>query len=717
MSPTEQKPSRRAQSTAQTKTSPPGLLAAPANPVDALRCAAPYVGVALCAFALRAIYFWQLRDALPFATLVTDGRVYDTWAQRISAGDWLGSDVFYQAPLYPYFMAVIYRLFGHEVMLVRWVQAGLGSCGCALVALAGSSFFSRTAGLCAGVLLAIYPAAIFFDGLIQKSALDLFLTTAVLAAMGAFLKRPRAGWAVAIGIALGALILNRENARLLYPVLVVWLLLYFRQLTLPRRLGHAAWLSLGAALVLLPVGARNYYVGGEFLLSTSQFGPNFYIGNHRGATGRYEPLIPGRSHTIHERADAVRLAEEAVGRQLTAGEVSNYWRDKSLEFIRNEPAQWLRLMAWKTFLVFHAQELVDSEGIEVFAQYSSLLGSLSWFSFGVLLPLAIVGAWGSRRDWRRLAVLYAMVLGLAASVALFFVFARYRYPIVPVVALFSGAALSQLPAMRHSWQQGGFWRAWGPGWVAALLLLVPLNWPMPQYRDDAVAFANYGKELLDEGRPAEAEAALRRALALSPGYVGARHNLGTALATQGKSLEAIEQYQRVLRDDPQYGRAHWLLGKQLLAAGQHGPGLEHLRQAAALLPEIDLLRIDLGQALLIAGDAPGAVEQFRAALATNPDSLLAINNLIWVLATSPDPAVRNGDEAVALIARLGPLDDPTLLDTAAAAYAEAGRFDDAVAMARRASELARRQGQSSLAEQLDVRRKLYESRQAFRDRF
>src|SRR6266566_2998336 len=126
------------------------------------------------AFTLRIIHIWQMRNAPFFTLLMGDARGYDEWAQRIAGGDWIGRDVFYQAPLYPYFLASIYWIAGRSPALVRIAQALIGSCSCVLIALAARRLFPARAGLLAGLMLAVYAPAIFFDGLLQKSVLDVF---------------------------------------------------------------------------------------------------------------------------------------------------------------------------------------------------------------------------------------------------------------------------------------------------------------------------------------------------------------------------------------------------------------------------------------------------------------------------------------------------------------------------------------------------------------
>ena len=179
--------------------------------------------------------------------------------------------------------------------------------------------------------------------------------------------------------------------------------------------------------MLLPIVARNYAVGGEFHLTTFNFGPNFYIGNHAGARGLYDPLVPGHAEAAFERADAVRLAEEASGRTLSPDEVSSFWTARALEFIRTQPGAWLGQLARKLALTYNAVEIADTESPEVYSEWSSLLRALAPITFGVVLCLAAFGACMTASAWRRLWFLHAIALTYTLSVVLFFVFARFRF--------------------------------------------------------------------------------------------------------------------------------------------------------------------------------------------------------------------------------------------------------------------------------------------------
>ena len=124
---------------------------------------------ALSRSAIRLICLFELRGSPFVSVLIGDSLQYDTWARQIASGDWLGHEVFYQSPLYPYLLAALYRT-GLDTFGIRLLQATVGAASCAILAMAGRRFFHQRAGLVAGALLAIYPPAIFYDMQIQKSS-------------------------------------------------------------------------------------------------------------------------------------------------------------------------------------------------------------------------------------------------------------------------------------------------------------------------------------------------------------------------------------------------------------------------------------------------------------------------------------------------------------------------------------------------------------------
>lgn len=710
--------------------------------------------VFLVAIVMRGLHFWAMRDSVFFDVLVCDGRQYDTWGQQIASGNWLGSEIFYQTPFYPYLLGVIYTIAGHSVWAVRIVQALLGATSCALLARSGSAWFSPRVGWIAGLLLAIYPPALFFDGIIQKASLDLILMTALLWATGAAQRQTRPILLVVIGVLLGCMALNRENAVILIPAIATWAVWLQKKGT-----GVFSWsradavrvaaVVAGIALILLPVGLRNYYVGGQFLLTTSQMGPNFYIGNHAGASGLYEPLRPDRGDPIFERADAQLLAEEDLERPLSPSEISDYWMGRSWQDIKADPAAWLKLLAKKWLLTWHRIELVDAEGIRVHTRESWPLAILAWWHFGVLCPLAAAGIWLTRRDWRRLWLLYAMLGLFAFAVAMFFVFARYRYPLVPVCMLFAGAAVAEVWELfkgRHV-AAGEFLGAA----AMAALVAIACNWPLAMQLNDEVSYVTAANGLLDDHRPDEAISVLRMAQRIKPRSIMVLHNLGAA-ATKANEFDEAEQYfQQVLAIDPNYALSRqglgdvlnergdaagaereWkkamqidpllpmpyrALGSLALARGDKPLAIEYLNRALELDSRFFAARVELAIAFVSSGDLDAARKQLELTKGFSPLPREA-NNLAWLLSTAPDDRIRDAKEALRLATLACDATEhkqPELLDTLAAAQANAGDFKQAVVTSDTAMRLARDAGKTALERSLATRRALYEAGKPYRD--
>jgi tetratricopeptide (TPR) repeat protein len=585
--------------------------------------AAAVFGLAL---GVRLVHLWQMRATPYFAVLMGDARGYDAWARRLAGGDWIGSDVFYQAPLYPYFLGVVYAALGHDLWAARVVQAAVGALSAVLVAGAAARLFSARAGAIAGGMLALYAPAIFFDGLVQKSVLDVAFVSAALACVASLVTggARRDGLWLALGAAIGALSLTRENALLLVPLLGLW------TWRTARRTRALAAFAVGVGLLLAPVALRNYAVSGGLYLTTAQFGPNFYIGNNAAADGSYVPLRFGRGSPEFERADATELAERAAGRALTPGEVSAFWTGRAVAFITGDPLAWLRLQARKAALLVNAAEMLDTESQESHAEWSwplRLLGPVA--HFGVLVPLAVVGLWLTWPDRRRLWALYVIGLTFALTTLAFYVFARYRFPLVPLLVVFAAAAVARLASEWSTWPRAQQSRVAAVGAVAAIVCVLPMT---SSARGRAITETNLGAALHDLGRYEEAAARFQHALAIAPDYVPALNNLGVTRRAQGRVDEAIRTYEAALRVRADYPDLHFNLANALLAQNRVDEAAAHFRQASAGAPDSAAVHNNLGTALAEKGQLAEAAAAFERALLLEPTSVRAHRNLGNVLA-------------------------------------------------------------------------------------
>jgi len=213
------------------------------------------------------------------------------------------------------------------------------------------------------------------------------------------------------------------------------------------------------------------------------------------------------------------------------------------------------------------------------------------------------------------------------------------------------------------------------------------------------------------------EAIWRDTVEKRPANPRARLNYGIDLYEAGRLPEAERELREAVRLKDTSAAAHANLGPVLCALGQIDEGISHLERALVLDPEYTTAHGNLGEAYASKGDRVHAAQQFARAVEVSPDNPFLLNRLAWLLATSPEDEVRNGQRAVDLARHAVTLtsrQDLMSLETLSAAYAEAGRFEEAVSAGREALALAERQGDGAAA-QLASRVLMFESREKFRE--
>lgn len=262
---------------------------------------------------------------------------------------------------------------------------------------------------------------------------------------------------------------------------------------------------------------------------------------------------------------------------------------------------------------------------------------------------------------------------------------------------------------------------------------------------------NLGTALRLQGKPAEAVDYLRQSLLTQPRNVDAHYALGLALDSLGRPDEAVRELEAALRLNPDLALAHYSLGRLLAALGRLDEAVDHFRAALATAPDDPEAHCNLALALQLRGKSDQALQHYHEALRIKPDHAEGHNGLgvllaqsgraadalahfleaarlkpdwlppanaaAWIMATCPDAAVRRSDEAVRLAERAADLSkyqEAGVLDTLAAAYASAGRFDEAVATAEKARSEASANHEDALVTQIAQRLELYRQAKAYR---
>ncbi|MFH1681311.1 MAG: glycosyltransferase family 39 protein [Candidatus Eisenbacteria bacterium] len=486
---------------------------------------------------------------------------------------------FFRAPLYPYFLSLLFRLGGIGFFVPRFLQAAVTALNPVLLYLLGRELFPKTVAAAAAVALAGYGILLYFDTsfLLESLLLPLLLLSLYLLARASSENR-RSGLWLAAGAALGLASITRPNILLFALTLPVWILSLE---STRRRARSILFFLLGTALPIAPVFLHNLSAGEPVLISW-QGGINFAIGNNPESDGM-TAIAPGTEGTWWGGyRDMIRTAEREAGRTLARREVSAYWVRKGLRFVREEPEMAAALFAKKSYLLVNDFEVSNNQGIYFFRRYSKILSVLQRFGFGLLFPLAAAGAVLVRWDRRRILLLL-LLAAYSASVVLFFVTARYRVPLVPVLILLASYTLTRGVPSRKGLRDRKNRIAIAV--FAGAALLSNSNAYRLDRSEEAQGHYNAGVVILTAGRFEEAAGHFRRALAEKPRYANARYNLGLCLSYMGNLPEARAELVALLTEHPEHAEALRALASVFSRQGERREALRQLDQAIRLRPD------------------------------------------------------------------------------------------------------------------------------------
>ena len=330
-----------------------------------------------------------------------------------------------------------------------------------------------------------------------------------------------------------------------------------------------------------------------------------------------------------------------------------------------------------------------------------------FFFVGTLFPvLGFMNAYGMRYSFVWDHWVYLSALGILALVAALVVRVAEFLRTPAVVYGFAAVVLPGFALL--TWRQAGMYTDMETLWRKTLA----------RNPDCSMAHNNLGLLLGNQGRAEESMEHYQKSIQINLNNPEAHYNLGNALAAKGRFDEAIENYRKAIQIDPNYAVALDNLGVALAAKGQFDEAIENYYKAIQIIPHHPELFFHIGMTLDQSGRTREAVAQYRKALRLNPNLAVALNNLAWVLAASPDDGLRNGAEAVRLAERACELTHygaPFFIGTLAAAYAEAGRFPEAVTTAEKAEQLAAAAGLKDLAERNWQLLELYRANQPYHE--
>ncbi len=588
-------------------------------------------------FLLRVLSLTRLTSSPFLLPSGGDMRFYDDWAQHILRGELTDHLAFFGLPLYPYLLALFYKVIGYTPFIPALLQTLADIITATLiyqisVAVFGeradgsgeredSSFLShrrgRVIGVSAAVAWALFVPAQAFSLVVMPTA---FAVTALWLVIAWIIKHPVMPGPVRSSV-LGALVglAATAVATILFALPLLLAAIFIKPAKAPRRptqwrsrVAAAALLLLGAGLGTGPCWIHNYFVARDPVFLSAHGGINFWIGNNPASKGY--PNFPAgmRAEQASMLQDSTTLAEAEVGHPLPRSEVSAFWSAKAKAYIAAHPGAWMRLQWQKTLNFWNAFEYDDLGVITKLRESGVIWPGLH---FGVAAALAIPGIVLALRAFPASGWILAGIFAQMVSVLPVFVTERYRIAAVPGLLIFACFGLCRLA---QSCSVRGFS-------TIALYLIVLLAGTafvsMP--RTDPALWAltafTSGRQALDSGDFTRAEQELQRARAYVPDNPETNFALGNLRLGQAKRAEAKSLYEIALHLDSKHKGA--LNNLALLALEEEQPPLamEYLRRALEQHPQEAKTFYLLSKAHLASEDFPNARIAIERALERDRD--------------------------------------------------------------------------------------------------
>jgi Flp pilus assembly protein TadD/4-amino-4-deoxy-L-arabinose transferase-like glycosyltransferase len=590
------------------------------------------LGLIALAIGVRLTYYKQLSTNPFFEYAIVDSDSYDKMARLVVEGkDPYPGQPFFQPPLYPYFLGLLYAVFGPGIPTARLLQMLLGIVNVVLLFLLGSRLFSRSIAIGSAVVLSLYGIMLFFEGELLAPVLIVFLNLLLTLSLISLLEKPGKGRAFVTGLVFGASAITMSVILPFALVVLIYGYAHFKRFQHPPSsqslliIGSA--FLLGIALVIAPVTVRNQREGGDAALISSNAGINFYVGTGKDFDKKVG-IRPGYQWQALGQ-EPMRLGYKK------ASEQSQYFMRKSWNVIREDPWSYVGALAYKLYLFAHGNEIMRNQEIYPFRQYSPLLAGLAWkrgiaFPYGILFPLACMGVFlAVRGRANHVWLLTSFIVTHILVIILFFISARYRMNVLPFLVMFAVYGVSTVINLVRSHQ----WRRAKPAITLAVGFFVLSNWnvgTMPAtFNEDA--YYNLGVKYLDEDRD-KAKTMFQKAVELVPSYPEANGNLGILLHQEGDHAGARRCFELVLNPYPDDVETNINMGILLFSEGNIDSAKALFRRVLRLEPGNEIARSNL--AILEAEKPerttippPPHIVQLQLQLQTEPDNPALLTNL------------------------------------------------------------------------------------------
>ena len=577
------------------------------------------------------LYYYALNN--PYSRILSmDSAVYVNWAQLINQQGWLGTEIFYRAPLYPYLLSIIFLFAPNNLLAVYSIQLALGMCSVVLIYCIGKRIYSERAGLIAAGFSLIYSPLTFFETKILPTTTGIFLgLLSIYLLTRAEQERKWPYWTGGAAI-LGVATICRPNYLLMIPLLIFGILVVHRK-QLKEAVIPILILILLPSLIIGTITLRNYVVGKDLVPITANAGITFAQGNNPWARGSIA-VIPGFSGEVtNQRHEETQIAERITGRRLKPSEVNTFWFKRGFRFIRERPGEYLKLLLYKGAILCNNVELGNNYLLGVDIQVTPWL-KLAFLPFGFIMAWAVIGFARIWLERPAALALLAAFIGSFLTVLIFYANSRYRMTLLPPAIIMAGGGLDYL--LRNPRRSGIILLVFGLTFFLSLPPFMPID-DAHLTRSHSRAWAHLGGAYKHNNQLEKALWAYEKAIGMEPnnyGYYLEELNLFGAL---GRSKDDIIGWaQQVSQTISQEQFRNLVMAEAYYSSSDHEKAEEYVKKILSSTPTDPKLYLYSGILLGRMGKHCRAREAFAEGLEVHAENVDLQYNYALACAMSGD---------------------------------------------------------------------------------
>jgi Tfp pilus assembly protein PilF len=599
--------------------------------------------ILVAAIGMRIFYFIQNSANNPlFGEAVSDAGVYYDWAREIASGNFIHDGVFYMAPLYPYIMAGIFKVFGESISSVVVVQHVVGVINLFLIYMVSKVVFGKKAAIVTLIFAVLHAPFVFYE---SKMLLPTFTVFFYLLSLFLLLKQDarKPGYPLTFitGLVLGIAVIHRPNILLFIPLVLAWYFIHHMQKRGQSPFLQCVLLLIGVLIPILPVTIHNYNASGEFIPLTCNTGINFYYGANKDAAPTFTRRESISDSIEKEEEKAREIAELAEERELGPKEVSAYWMKRGFAEITDDFPRWLSYEINKLYWLINTYEIPNNYNLPFEKKHvPSLL--LLVVPFGLISLLGLVGIVLANKKDSRIILLLFYLASLFIGLMIFTVVSRFRIPLTAVLVGFAGfGVIEYLKALKnrnHDLQSSKRYLA---ATLVIVILAIPTLVPYRKATNPSSTYYTLGILAFREGEYKQAIKYQELALQTYPIYADAYNNMGSCYKKLGDLDKAIEMYDKASDANPKYSESRFNAGLVYMEREELEPAIEKFRDAIAINPRYFKAKMNLSFALFRSGKTSEAIDEMKELVAMNPDNAQHHYNLGLMLTQ-----VRKNDEAI-----------------------------------------------------------------------